>query len=293
MAAVIDWDGMRIFLVCARKASMRAAAEHLRVNHATVNRAIRSLEQALGTRVFERSVTGLTLTQPGETLLRHAEEMERQAQLVGLKLAGLDAQRSGKIRVSLPTSLTTTFIAPILAGFTEAFPDIDVEVIGTNRISNLGKHEADVSIRVAHEVEDDVVGRRVLRFAVCAYASAAYLARHPNLKTGDGVGAHWIGWGGKRNWVKDTPFPNATVRHDLPEVFMQMAAAANGLGIVWVPCFLGDADNRLIRVPGVVPQPDRSIWVLLHGDLRNSARVRAFVDFTVGAIRKTSSQYTS
>ncbi|MDP1669376.1 LysR family transcriptional regulator [Phaeovulum sp.] len=292
MAAIGDWDGLRIFLACARKTSLRAAAEELRVNHATINRAISGLEQALGTRVFERSVAGLTLTQPGETLLRHAEEMERQAHLVGIKLAGLDAQPSGVIRVSLPTSLTTTFIAPILAGFTESFPEIEVELIATNRISNLGKHEADVSIRVAHEVEDDVVGRRVVRFVVGAYASPAYLARHPNLEVGDGTGAHWVGWGGKRAWVKDTPFPNATVRHGLPEVFMQMAGAANGLGMVWVPCFLGDADKRLVRVPGVVPQPDRSIWVLLHGDLRSSARVRAFVDYTVAAIKKASSRYT-
>jgi DNA-binding transcriptional LysR family regulator len=73
---------------------------------------------------------------------------------------------------------------------------------------------------------------------------------------------------------------------------MQMAAAANGLGIVWVPCFLGDANRRMVRVPKVAPRPDRSIWVLLHGDLRNSARVRAFVDYAVGAITKASRSYT-
>ncbi len=50
------------------------------------------------------------------------------------------------------------------------------------------------------------------------------------------------------------------------------------------PCFLGDREPGLVRVPGAVPIPDRSIWLLSHAELRRTARVRAFIDFTTAAI---------
>lgn len=288
----LDWDQLRVFLAAHRAGSLRGASENLNVNHATVNRAVRGLEETLGTRIFDRSTGGLTLTQPGEELIEHAEAMEQQTLQISRKLAGLESKPSGLVRVSVPPSLTHGFLAPILASFTEIHPDIRIKIIGTNRISNLGRHEADVSIRVAHEVEDDVVGRKMVRYVKSAFASPEYLERQPNLTVGDGTGAHWIGWGRPKGWVKNSPFPNAGIRHALPEISIQLEAAAHHIGMVWVPSFLGDHDPRLVRVPGVTPVPDRTIWLLLHGDLRKSARVRAFVDHTAAAIKRDMDKYT-
>lgn len=292
MAGQFDWDTLRIFLACSRTGSLRAAAEELRVNHATVRRALGALEERLGTRLFDRSVGGIVLTQPGETLHAHAEEMEQHTADIERKLAGIDSSPSGLVRVSIPTSLAHSFLAPILAGFSEKHPDIEIEVIATNQISNLGRYEADVSIRVAFEVEDDVVGRRAVRYVDCAYATPEYMDQHPDLTVGDGIGAHWIGWTKNKAWIKTSDFPNATQRHYLPEVFMQMEAAAQGLGMVLVPCFLADRDTRLVRVPGAVPKPNRSIWILLHGDLRRTARVRAFVDHAANYIDENRNLFT-
>lgn len=287
----LDWDALRIFLVASRAGSLRRASEQLGVNHATIRRAIQGLEDALGTRVFERSSSGLALTQPGETLITHAEEMESQTAQISRKLLGLDTRPTGRVRVSIPPSLTTTFLAPILAGFTKAHPDISIDVIATNKFTNLRKFEADVSVRVAYEVDDDVVGRRVLRYVTGAFAAPEYLSRHPDLRVGDGRGAHWIGWGGSSKWVSDSPFPSAKVRHNLPEIYNQIEAASHGIGMILIPCFLGDACQELVRIPEVKPYPDRSIWLLLHGDLQKSARVRAFIDYTSQAIRSNRDAY--
>lgn len=285
MTAQLDWDHLRVFLAALRAGSLRGASEDLGVNHATVNRAIRGLEDSLGTRVFDRSTGGLSLTQPGELLIAQAEEVERQTQIIARKLTGLDATPSGLIRVSIPPSLAQGFLSPILAGFSEAYPDIFVQVIATNRVSDLGRHEADVSIRVANEVSDDVVGRRVVRYSLGVFASPAYLDKVGPLRVGDGTGAHWIGWREDHSWIADSPYPNAKPRHILPEVYMQTEAAAHGLGLAWVPVFLGDAHPGIVRVPGAPVEPDRSIWILLHGDLRRTARVRAFVDFAAEAMQ--------
>lgn len=293
MAHDLDWDQLRIFLAAYRAGSLRGASDKLKVNHATVTRAIQGLETELNTRLFERSVGGLKITQSGEALVGPAEEIERQALSIGRKLTGLDSQPTGKIRVSMPPALSRKFIIPVLASFTEKYPEINVEIIATNAISDLGRSEADVSIRIAHAVEDDVVGRRVVRFVEGTYASPEYLAKHPDLTIGDGSGGHWITWSDKSGWIKKSAFPNAVSRHILSEIPVQIEAAAHHLGLCNVPCFLGDADPRIVRVPDTPITQNLSIWLLLHGDLQKTARIRAFVDHTAEYLQKRRSIFTA
>jgi molybdate transport repressor ModE-like protein len=274
-----DWNSYRVFLACHRSGSLRGGAKALGVNHATAARALAALEEALGAKVFHRSVGGLRLSDTGRLLIQHVEEIEQQTQHIQRRLAGLDAQPSGLLRVSVPPALAQSLIAPELADFAARYPNIEVEMLATNRVSNLLRSEADVSLRVARKVTDDVVGRRLLRYVTGAFAAPSYLERVGPLQTGDGSGACWIGWSAGSEWVQQTPFPKAAVKHRLADIHAQMEAAKAGLGMAWVPCFLGDRVEGLVRVPGAEPLPDFSIWLLLHPDLRQSARVRAFVDF--------------
>lgn len=289
----MNWDQMRILLAIHRAGSLRGAANDLKVNHATVARALRGAEETLGTRLFDRSARGLTLTQPGELLLPHAEEMERRMLEVQRRLTGLDSVPSGTVRVSLPPSFGHTFFVAILAEFTARYPDIRIDVVATNKISDLSRQEADVSVRAANKIDDDLVGRRVVDYVNAAFATPAYIADHPDLARTQGAGAHWIGWGGDDTWIAQTPLPKATPIHTLPEIFMQTEAAAAGLGMAWVPGFLADTHPGLVRVPGIPTGPGRGIWILLHGDLRRSARVRAFVDFIADWIIARRAMFTS
>ncbi len=288
-----NWDNFRIFLACYRTGSLRGGAKALGVNHATVARALKALEDGLGAKVFHRSVGGLQLSDTGRLLVQYAEEIEQQAQHIHRRIAGLDAQPSGLLRVSVPPALAQSLLAPELAGFSQRYPNIEVELLATNRVSNLLRSEADVSLRVARNVTDDVVGRRLLRYVTGAFASPDYLARVGPLKAGDGQGAQWIGWSASRDWVLATPFPKAEVRHRLMDIHAQLEAAKAGLGMAWVPCFLGDQFDGVVRVPGAEPVPDFSIWLLLHPDLRHSARVRAFVDYFAERITQQQHRFTA
>lgn len=287
-----DWDHLRIFLVCLKRGSFRGAAEELGVNHATVTRAMRSLEEDLGTRLFDRGGTGLSLTQSGEIIVPHAEIMEQQSFHVARRVAGLDNRPSGLVRISIAPSMAQDFLAPILPAFSTRYPDIDVQVIATNQVTDLSRHETDISVRVANDVQDDVVGRRIVRFVATAYAAPDYLASRPHLTVGDGREAEWVGWNGDASWIQKSPFPNARQRHHLPEVQMQLKAAAAGLGLAWVPVYFGDREPGVVRVPGVSGELGRWIWILLHSDLRRTARVRAFVDFLVDELKAQSAAFT-
>lgn len=276
---MFDWDTLRIFLTTYRAGSLRAAAGELGNGHATVRRAIERLEESMKSRVFERSGQGIALTASGEILLEHAEAIERQAMEIERRVFGLDDVPRGRVAVSLPPALAGAFFAPFLAEFGLLYPEIEVDVLATNTFSDLTRHEADVSIRITNAVEDNVVGRKLVDYVLAAFASEAYLERVGVPESGDGGNAEWIGWGGENTWTSDTPFPKARARHRLPEVAFQVDAAAAGVGMAWIPAFLGDPDPRIVRVPGAEVRKARSIWLLLHRDLRNTARVRAFVDF--------------
>lgn len=180
----------------------------------------------------------------------------------------------------------------MLLEFAKRYPEITVRAISTNRVSDLLRLEADISLRVATNVDDDVFGRKLIRFVQAVYASPDYLERHESLVEKNGEGAHWITWGDNHDWIAQSPFPKAKVRHVLPEVSMQIEAAAKGLGLIKVPAFAGDADPRILRVPSLPVLPGYNLWLLYHGDLRRVARIRAFVDFTTAYFDRNKHLFT-
>jgi DNA-binding transcriptional LysR family regulator len=277
-----DWGDLPYFLAIARSGSLRAAAGSLHVNHATIARRLANLETDYAVRLFERSVDGLVLTQAGEELLPIAEQAEAAVLGARRKLSGLDNRPSGTVRITLPPSLAYIFVSPFLSRFAATYPDIDLDIQITNSFQDLTKHEADVSIRMTFSVMDDVVGRKVIQYAKGIYASRGYIEDHRGKFSGDGTGLTWIGWGDAEEhpeWARSSPFPAAKLRHDAPEGVMQRQLARDGMGMTFLPCFAADPEPELQRVPNTSIVADRSIWLLLHSDLRTTSRVRAFVDF--------------
>ena len=283
----IDWDDLRVFLAVLRSGSLRGAARALQLNHATVNRRLEALEAGFGSKLFSRSRAGLAPTQAGEDLLESAERVEDELFKAQRDIAGRDTNLRGEVRLSLPYAIMRGFLAADLGAFSRLYPGIDLDLDLTDRFSDLARLEADVSIRMAHDVTDDVVGRRLIQYSKTIYA-APEVAKNLDPTSSEFVdGPIWIGWhggDGDNSWAHATPYPNVPVRHNLPNHALQMEMARAGTGLTMLPCFLGDREPGLVRVPGAVPIPDRGIWLLLRSDLRRTARVRVFVDFIAAAI---------
>jgi DNA-binding transcriptional LysR family regulator len=289
----IDWDDMRYFLAVARGGSLRGGAENIQANHATVSRRLASLEASIGARLFDRSNAGLVLTQLGEDLLPHAERVEEEITAASRSVAGRDTRPSGPIYFSLPPSMALSSVPDDLTAFSKAHPDIELHIQVTDSMVDLVRREADVTLRVAHEVTEDVVGRRLLRYAKAAYCSAEYAVR---IEDNDGEGLHWTGWDEAEGeitapWIKASAYPKAQLIHRIREGIMCLALARAGLGLTYLPCFMGDKEPGLVRAPYQKPVLDRSIWLLLHRDLRETARVRLFVDFLAARFTARKDEY--
>lgn len=283
--SAVDWDAIRFVLAVARAGSCSRAARRLDVDQTTVSRRIAALEAALDVRLFERRTRGWVPTPAAARILEHAARMEDEAHAVSRGLAGEDGRLAGRLRVTMSEMVATYLILPALPAFHAAHPAIDLELVASDDALDLGAREADVAVRVTARAPDTLVGRRLATLRYAVYAAAAYLERHPD-PTADGVEvATWLTAEGLPPWVHRS-FPLATVALRVGSPMSLLAAIRAGMGLGLLPCFVGEQEPTLRRVPTRGEEPGWSLWVLSHPDLRRTARVRRFREFVAAALKR-------
>jgi DNA-binding transcriptional LysR family regulator len=282
-----DWDDLRFFLGVARAGSISGAARALDVNHATVSRRIRALERRVGVRLFERSPDGWTPTEAGLEMQESALRVEGEIQAIARQVTGRDDSLAGPLRVAISDVATRTLM-PSFREFTERHPDIELELVVSNGISDLARREADVALRTSvAPPADSLVGRRLGQVASSIYGSIELLERHG--WTDDLAAYPWIGFhasmggGPAARWLADH-LPDARIAMRVEAMLVAHHAVRAGVGLATLPCVLGDDDPELRRAVPDLLVPAGEIWVLTHRDLRATARVRAFVEFVRDSI---------
>ena len=260
---------------------MRAAAKRLGVNHATVLRRIAQLEESLGTHMFEKLPSGYRLTSAGEEVLEFAEQMEASSHLLETRVLGRDQSARGLLRVTLPPFLATHLLMPDLADFARLHPDIEMEILTTGEVANLTNREADVAIRI-------VTDRKTLPLNLHGLKgpelfSGVYMSRErlAAWHTGASDPVRWIAINdhGIPRWVRDAEVHTTGIPFRTPDAETQIVAAQQGIGMTKLPCFVGDTDPLLARVPGTDPPMHGTLWLLTQGETRKTKRVRLFTEF--------------
>ena len=284
-----DWEHMPYFLAVVRGGSFRAAANELRATHGTVSRHIDALEKSYGSLLFQRTRSGPKLTPAGQSLVPLAQEAEVIFRRARRQVQGHDSLHRGAVRVSLTGVMAYELVAPIFARYAVHYPDIDLQIHVSDAFADINRLQTDVSLRYAKEIDVDVVARILLTMSLGIYASREYVERFLPEASPEGHGLSWIGWGEidhHPGWVENSRFPRAVVRHATTDHVMQIALARHGVGMIRTTPFFAQRFPELIQVPGTVLTPDRPLWLLLHEDLRQTARVRSLVDFLASELGK-------
>jgi DNA-binding transcriptional LysR family regulator len=279
------WDEIRMFLAVANGGTVRAAANALEVNHATIIRAVGRLEHKLGAKLFDKLATGYRLTDAGSDIVELAAQMAATSSQIEARIFGRDQNVSGPLRFTLPVSFATDLLMPTLAAFRSRYPDIALEVLSSTSVVNLGKREADVALRVVignGTPPENLYGMRLCEFHVAYYVARtvaeARSRAYPAWLLGpdEVVPADWMPGDGMRMAATPVRFT---------EMRSQFEAARAGMGVALLPCFLGDADQALVRVPGGPVKHIGDVWLLTHGDTRRTKRVRLLCDAVRDVIR--------
>ena len=277
----MQWDDLRVILAICRAGSLTGAAKSMDVNKSTVLRQINAIEQKMGVRFFDRVQQGYRMTEAGETVMLAAARMDEEAIKLERELLGKDFKLKGEIRLTAPEGIATYLLVPMLAEFHKEHPGIYVELIITNAALELSRREADMAVRVTNKPPDSSLGRCIGEFQFCVYAAPRYLKRNGHLA----LAKHsWVFFLDELSWLipaiwkkKDAARQQMVFGSSLTLTAMQ--AAIQGMGVILLPCFLGDTQKGLQRVSKPLPRLASELWLLTHPDLRNTARVRALMAF--------------
>jgi DNA-binding transcriptional LysR family regulator len=278
---MIDWDDVRYFLAVARGGSVRAAAERLEVNHSTVLRRIAQLEERLGAQMFEKLPSGYQPTAAGEEVLELAEQMEASAHQLESRVFGRDQSVRGLLRVTMAPTVATHLLMPDFADFAHLHPDIEMEILSSGELANLTNREADVAIRVVYDRKTlplNLHGLKGPEVFGGVYMSRDRLSRW---RAGATSPMRWImiSSHGIPDWASEGEIRVTGAPLRTTDGGAQFVAARQGLGITTLPCFVGDADPVLVRVPGTDLHMYGTLWLLTQGETRKTKRVRLFTEF--------------
>ena len=283
---MIDWDDVRYFLAVARGGSVRSAAGRLGVNHATVLRRIAQLEQRLGAQMFEKLPAGYRLTAAGEEVLELAGQMEASSHQLETRVFGRDQSVRGLLRVTLAPTGATHLLMPDLAEFARLHPDIEMDILSSGELANLTNRDADVAIRVVYDRKTLPLNLHGLKGP--ELFGAVYIARDrlAAWRAGASDPLRWIviSVHGIPEWASAGDLRTSAVPFRTADSESQIVAVRQGIGITTLPCFVGDADPLLVRVPGTGLHLYGTLWLLTQGQTRKTKRVRMFTEFVASRL---------
>ena len=299
-AGRLDWDDLRYVLAVARAGSLSGAARALAVTHSTVLRRIDAIEEKLMVRLFERLRSGYVPTEAGETLRRAGEECEPRVAQAERKIIGGDTRLTGRLRVTTAHVVALYLLPPALAVFHAQQPRIEVEVRTARERVDLARREADVALRMSAEAPDSLVGRSLgtVRIRIYGWSGAPYFEGCGNAKPRGRKGLNpevlarefpWIGFDGQDRiydrWL-DATVPATSVVARADHFPSALALVRTGMGITVLPEFVAREFPDLLALSEPIDSLQTPFWILTHADLRNTARVRAFMQTIGGELSK-------
>lgn len=284
----VSWDDQRIFLAVLEAGSLSGAARALCLSHPTVRARIESLENALGTVLFTRSVNGLMPTDVAATLGETVRKMAMASDLFVRQASAGSGDVAGTVRLSVSDLMGVEVIPAMLVGLREKHPALRIELALSNVQANVLDHEVDIAVRNAVPRQEALVARKLRDVAIGFYASPDYLARRgvpgqvedfvghdligPDRDTADLAVADRLGPQFRSRFVIRTDSHPA-----------QMSAARAGAGIAACQVPLADADPGLLRVLPDFVLTKIDVWLVTHENLAKTPPVRAVLDHLVEA----------
>jgi DNA-binding transcriptional LysR family regulator len=285
----LAWDDFRLIKAIADVRSLPAAAALLGINHSTVFRRLGQIEEALGAKLFERHRSGYTLTTVGEEMVALAQRLDDDITSFTRKMAGREMAPAGELRVTTNDSLLVHLLTPLFVKFRKGNPDMRLDVVLANQELNLSKRDADVAIRATDNPPENLVGRRAASIAWALYGRADEFPDPESVDPESLYERDWVSLGENLATLKAVKFvhehvPPERIGYRVNTVLGLAESVEQGLGIGHLPCFIGDARPGLVRLGERVPEFSAGLWFLTHPDLRQSPRVRVFLDFLADEI---------
>jgi len=280
-----DWSLVRSFLAVLDAGSVTAAAKQLGATQPTLSRHVAELEAELGAPLFERTGRGVTPTAAALAIADAARQMADGALALTRGLAGARSPSRGVVRVTTSQVAATWLLPAVLARLQRAHPEIEIELVASNELTNLLRREADIAVRMVRPMQQSLIARKLGEIEIVAAAHKSYLAKAPPLRVPDDLAAHrLIGFDRDDSIIRGAARMGLVLsrgdfalRTDDQVTYGRLVAEGAGIGFV--------ARYNLRHWPGVVAVlPTLAVgalpcWLAVHREIRSNPIVRTAYDF--------------
>lgn len=288
------FTGMRVFVTAASHASLSAAGRTLGMSPAMATKHMDALEARLGVKLLHRTTRRLTLTEAGTDYLAACRRILQEFDEAEAEVAAQRTEAVGRLRINLPLSFGTRFIAPLLPEFSRRCPQVEVELGLSDAQQDLIKGGWDLALRIGHLADSALQARRLGDCPMHICAAPGYLAQHGTPRRVSELSTH--------NCLSYTLSPlqargswtfgprgeiQVPVRGNLRanNGDALLAAALGGQGVIYQPHFIvaeALAQGTLVALQLDQPALDLGgLHVLFPPDRRPPAKVRAMIDYLV------------
>ena len=290
----MDWDKLRVFHAVAEAGSFTHAGDTLNLSQSAVSRQISALEENLQVPLFHRHARGLILTEQGEALNRTVREVFAKLAMTEALLTESKEKPAGRLKVTTTVGFGSSWLAPRLQGFLEAYPDVSVSLLLDDGELDLAMREADVAIRMHPPKQPDLVQRHLMTMHWHVCASPEYLKKYGVPQRPEDLDEHKLVLFGQHhppveevNWLAEAGRRPGNPRRallDVNSVHAVMLAIRSGLGIGALPDYAMAENPDLVRILTDLKGPKVDVYFVYPEELRNSKRVAVFRDFLLARL---------
>lgn len=239
-----EFAELRAFVAVVERQSFARAAEHLGLSPSALSQTIRQLENRIGSRLLNRTTRSVAPSASGEQLYLRLAPLFREMDVAVAEASEAAGQMSGTLRINTLGIGARTVIAPRLARFHQAHPDVVLDIVVDDALADIVTGRFDAGIRVGGQLEKDMIAIRLTPdMNMVAVASPDYLARRGTPRSPADLHQHaCINWrlqmeGRQYRWEFKKREQSIEVAVNGPVVTnhadIGIAAALTGLGIAY------------------------------------------------------------
>nr|WP_314858370.1 LysR family transcriptional regulator [uncultured Undibacterium sp.] len=290
----LDPNDLLLFARVVAEGSFSRAAERLSMPKSTLSRRITALEAQLGERLLLRTTRKLVVTDFGNVVLTHAQQVTSEVEATLALTQQRQVQPSGRLRVSMPADFANETMTALITRFLRQYPAITLELdLSPRRVDIIGEN-FDLAIRMGSLPDDaSLAARQLAMFSAAMYAAPSYLEQHGEPQEPEALMEHqtlrllarnaepaiWRLKNGTQSWEG---IPPGIATANSPEMLRRLALAGLGITLIsehFAQCHLHD--GSLIRVLPDWHSPEFNAWAVFPGRRLMPARTRVFIDAMV------------
>jgi DNA-binding transcriptional LysR family regulator len=293
-----SYAGVIAFIAVVNEGSFARAADRLGIGRSAVSRSVQKLEGQVGARLFIRTTRSNALTREGEIFFENCKPgVDRITQALADMQELREGPPRGQLRISSAVGFGRKVVAPLLNGFRDLYPDIAVDLLLDDHMTDFTADQIDVSFRNGRMEDSQVIARQLIPMQMIVCASPGYAAAHGlPLSVADLADHQCLNFRLASGRIHEWEFKvEGRLQKVLPKAMLTfndtdllMDAALDGRGLVQLAAYQVCEHLRAGRLVACLPQyapDDRGHYICYLSRQQLPSRIRVFIDYMIARVR--------